>query len=501
MGVVRWPRLLTPTQLCQMIRQQKNPLAALQIFDAARSRYPSYRHNGPAYATIVDVLGSAGRVAEMKGVIERMKQEPCECNDSVFAGIIRTYARLGRVEDAISLFRQIPQFNCVSSTESFHATLQILISEGDFKEALGVFVDGSRRRGVKVQVRSLNLLIGALCRKNRSDLALEIFGEITELCYYPDRETYRILMKGLCDDGRLDDATHLLYSMLWRISQKGCDADVVVYRTLLEALCAEGRIREAEEILGKVLKKGLRSPRSRRSFQGCDLGAGGGSLVETKNIINGALVGGGVRSLASYSAILADLYSEGNITDADHLFEEMLHRGFRPPASAYDAKISALCRAGRAEEAAAAVEVDMPERGCAPSTRTYNLLMQGLCETGKSEMAAGYLRAMDSRGGCPAGKETFEILVNGFCGEGKYVEASRVLERMLIRGFLPGDAVYARLISGLCAARRPYEALLWLEEMASQDRAPAPSAWHALVSATCTEPPPSTAWDDLAASE
>ncbi|CAA6655883.1 unnamed protein product [Spirodela intermedia] len=488
MGVVRWPRLLTPTQLCQLIRQQKNPLAALQIFDAARSRYPSYRHNGPAYATIIDVLGSAGRVAEMKGVIERMKQEPCECSDSVFAGIIRTYARLGRVEDAISLFRQIPQFNC------------ILIAEGDLKEALRVFVDGSRRRGVKVQVRSLNLLIGALCRKNRSDLALEIFGEITELCYYPDRETYRILMKGLCDDGRLDDATHLLYSMLWRISQKGCDADVVVYRCLLEALCAEGRIREAEEILGKVLKKGLRSPRSRRSFQGCDLGAIGGSLEDRKNVINGALVGGGVRSLASYSAILIDLYSEGNIADAERLFDEMLHRGFRPQASAYDAKISALCRAGGWRKRRRRWRRTC-RRGAAPLHEDLQSVDAGPLRDREVGDGRRLLRAMDSRGGCPAGKETFEILVNGFCCERKYVEASRVLERMLIRGFFPGDAIYGRLISGLCATRRAYEAVLWLEEMASQDRAPAPSAWHALVSATCAEPPPSTAWDDLAASE
>uniref|UniRef100_A0A1D1YX39 Pentatricopeptide repeat-containing protein At1g05600 n=1 Tax=Anthurium amnicola TaxID=1678845 RepID=A0A1D1YX39_9ARAE len=488
MGVVRWPRLLTPTQLCQLIRQQKNPLAALQLFDAARSRYPSYRHNAPAYAAIIGVLGSAGRVPEMKRVIEQMKHEgSCQCSDAVLAGAVRAYARLGRLDEALALFQQIPQFNCVAWTESFHEILQILLAEGELEAALRVFVDGCNGRGVKVQVRCLNIFIGALCGMNRSDLALEVFGEFRELCYYPDRETYRILMKGLCEDGRLEDATHLLYSMLWRISQKGCDADVVVYRTLLEALCAVGRVREAEDILTKVLKKGLKSPKNRRSFQGYDLGACGRNLEGMKNVIDEALASGGVCSLASYGAIIVDLYLEGKIADADRLFDEMLQRGFQPSVSMYEAKIAVLCSAGRAEDAVAVLETEMVERGCAPTARAYHLVMRGLCDERKPERAVEYLEKMALRGGFAAGKETYEILVDGLCCEGKFAEASRVLERLLTRKLLPGDAIYGRLIAGLCSVGKRYEAVLWLEEMLSQGRAPDPSVWNSLVSVTCTE--------------
>ncbi|MQM01061.1 hypothetical protein Taro_033809 [Colocasia esculenta] len=496
MGVVRWPRLLTPTQLCQLIRQQKNPLDALHLFDAAPFRYPSYRHNGPAYAAIVDVLGSAGRLAEMMGVIEQMKRDSCQCNDSLFVGAIRTYARLGRPEEAVALFRQIPQFNCVSWMESFHEILRMLLSGGELEKALQVFVDGCQGPGVKVEVRCLNLLIGALCGMKRSDLALEVFEEIREQCHYPDSETYRILMKGLCEDGRLDDATHLLYSMLWRISSKGCETDVVVYRTLLEALCAAGRVREAEDILAKVLKKGLRSPRIRRSFQGYDLGAGNRSLEEMKNLIDKALASGGVRSLSTYGAIIADLYSEGKIGDADRLFDEMLQRGFKPSLSTYEAKISALCSAGRAGDAAAVLETEMAERGCAPAASTYHLVMRGLCEERKSQRAVEYLQKMDLRGRCAPSKETYETLVEGLCGEGRFVEACRVLERMLNRKHLPGDAIYSRLITGLCSTRRRYDAVLWLEEMVSQGRTPAPFVWSSLVSATCTEQPEADAFVD-----
>lgn len=68
--------------------------------------------------------------------------------------------------------------------------------------------------------------------------------------FNPYRENYWILMKGLCEDKRLNEMTHLLYSMFWRISLKGCGEDVVIYKTLLDALCDNGEIDEAVKILG-----------------------------------------------------------------------------------------------------------------------------------------------------------------------------------------------------------------------------------------------------------
>ncbi|KAK8963437.1 hypothetical protein KSP40_PGU010209 [Platanthera guangdongensis] len=148
-------------------------------------------------------------------------------------------------------------------------------------------------------------------------------------------------MKGLCDTGRLDDVLHLLYSMLWRISRKGCDADVVIYRTLLEALCAAGRVKLVEEILGKVLKKGLRSPSTRRAFQRPVL-SGATTLVEMKRTIDEALVVHGVRSPASYEAMITDLYKDDEFSHAGKLFHEMTQKGFRPLVSMIEAKIAAL---------------------------------------------------------------------------------------------------------------------------------------------------------------
>ena len=104
--IVTWPRLLTPTHLSQIMWNQKNPLTALQIFQEAKYKFPNYGHNGPVYATIIGILGNAGRICEMKEVIDWMKEDSCECKDSVFVNAaIKTYAVAGLLDEAVSLLK------------------------------------------------------------------------------------------------------------------------------------------------------------------------------------------------------------------------------------------------------------------------------------------------------------------------------------------------------------------------------------------------------------
>ncbi|CBI38708.3 unnamed protein product, partial [Vitis vinifera] len=446
---VKWPRFLIPTQLSQMIRTQKNPLTALKIFNEAKSKFPNYRHNGPVYATMINVLGSSGRIAEMREVIDQMKQDSCECKDSVFSSVMKTYARAGMVDEAVSLFKTLPQFNCVNWTGSFNTLLRILVKESKLETACRLFLEHSCGWEVKSRIGSLNLLMDALCQINRSDLALHVFQEMRYQCCSPDKESYRILMRGLCEDGRLNEATHLLYSMFWRISQKGGGEDIAAYRTLLDALCDNGHVEEALEILGKVLKKGLKAPKRCRGHLDLSYCCNGEDIERTKGLINEALIRGGVPSMASYSAMAIDLYSERKIGEANQVLDEMRDRGFKPSLSIYEAKIAALCR-------------------------------------WKSAFAVGYLEKMARQVGCVADKETYSILVDGLCCDGRFVEASGILERMLIRSSSPGVETYNTLIRGLCLMGRQYDAVIWLEEMVVQGKLPAVSVWDSLVASVCS---------------
>ncbi|KAK7833808.1 pentatricopeptide repeat-containing protein [Quercus suber] len=396
-----------------------------------------------------------------------MKEDSCECKDSVFVNAIKTFARAGLLDEAVSLFKSIPQFNCVNRTESFNTLLQILVNESKLIAA-----------HLKSRVRSLNLLMDALCQRGCSVLALQVFLEM-------NYESYRILMKGLCEERRLNEATHLLYSMFWRISQKGSGEDIVVYRTLLYTLCDNWQVEKAVEILGKILRKGLKAPK--RCFHHLDLSqcSTGEDIEGTKRLINEALIRGGIPSLVSYSAMAVDLYNEGKISEANKILIQMQETGFRPTNLIYESKVAALCRGGNVDAAVKVIEEEM-EGNCVPNVRAYNIVLKGLCNERKLVLAVEYLKKTAKKLGCNADKETYSILIDGLCCESRYLEASQVLQEMLIKSYWPCVDTYNILIRGLCSVGRQYEAILWLEEMISQGMKPELSVWNLLVASVCS---------------
>lgn len=483
---LRWPRLLNPTHLRQILQCQKNPLTALHIFREAKLKYPNYQHNGSVYATMISILGNAGRICEMKEVIDEMRADSCECKDQIFSAAIKTYAAHGLLDEAISLFRDLPHFNCVNWTDSFNTLLQIMIRESELETASKLFLQSSQGWEVKSRVRSLNLLMESLCKMRRSDIALQVFQEMDYQGCYPNRESYRILMKGLCEDGRTTEATHLLYSMFWRISQKGSGGDIGIYRILLNTLCDNEQVQEAIEILQKILKKGLKAPkRSLHKIDFKEFISDNQEVAVIKRLINDSLVGGGIPSTASYSAIAIDLFNENKIIDAEKVVAQMRTKGYKPSGLIYEVKLAALCREGRVEEAREVVDKEIVEDNSVPTCGAYHILLEGLSDHGNAKLAVGYLEKMYKKFGLNAYKETYETVLGGLCSEGNFVDASRVLEQMIIKSHCPRADIFAMVIAGLCRVGRQYEAVMWLEEMASRGNCPEAPLWNSLVSSVC----------------
>lgn len=135
-------------------------------------------------------------------------------------------------------------------------------------------------------------------------------------------------MKGWCENGRPNEAKHFLYSMFWRISQKGSNADIVICKTLSGALTDYEHVEEAVEIFRKILRKGLKAPKQCGHLIDLSHPSDGRNAERIKQLINEVLIKGGIPSLASYNAMTIHRYNENKIVEVDKVIQEMQDGGF-----------------------------------------------------------------------------------------------------------------------------------------------------------------------------
>ncbi|XP_020594175.1 pentatricopeptide repeat-containing protein At1g05600-like, partial [Phalaenopsis equestris] len=137
MATVRWPRVLSPSYLSMLIRQQKNPLDALHLFNCASLRYPSYRHNSAVYSAMVDALSSPLRPHLLLSLLHQMSLDSSPARDPVFSRAIQALDHANHHLDAVFVFRRlIPLSNCPSSPLSLLSLLNLLLSRGLLRSAL-----------------------------------------------------------------------------------------------------------------------------------------------------------------------------------------------------------------------------------------------------------------------------------------------------------------------------------------------------------------------------
>ncbi|KAL6131383.1 hypothetical protein ACLB2K_069759 [Fragaria x ananassa] len=93
----------------------------------------------------------------MTEVINHMERDLCECKDLVFVAAIKTYGRAGQLDEAVSLFKNLSQFNCVNWTQSYNTLVEIMVEESRLEDACRLFGEHCCGWEVSSRIRGLNL--------------------------------------------------------------------------------------------------------------------------------------------------------------------------------------------------------------------------------------------------------------------------------------------------------------------------------------------------------
>ncbi|KAH1190325.1 Pentatricopeptide repeat-containing protein [Glycine max] len=257
---------LAPDNLIRVLDRTSDLNSAVRIFKWA-SRQKSFHHTSNTYFRIILKLGMAGKVLEMRDFCEYMVKDRCPGAEEALVALVHTFVGHRRIKEAIVVLVNMNLGGYRPPIEVFNVLLGALVGgeSRDFQSALFVYKE-MVKACVLPTVDILNYLLEVLFATNRNELALHQFRRMNNKGCDSNSKTFEILVKGLIESGRVDEAATVLEQMLkhkWKINEAIMFLeDTQVHETapfnrLLEGCCNASEVLAANVLLETMSERNI----------------------------------------------------------------------------------------------------------------------------------------------------------------------------------------------------------------------------------------------------
>ncbi|KAL3850434.1 hypothetical protein ACJIZ3_012316 [Penstemon smallii] len=375
---------------------------------------------------IKECFSSKTDILKLIDAIDDMEKIGFRINYPCYSMLLMCLMKLDMGLMTFMVFKRMVEGGFVVDGIDYRTIVNALCKNG-FVQAAEMFVSRVLKLGFELDVYVCTSLVLGNCRAGDLSEAFRVF----ELMSKEDgcgvnSVTFSILIHGLCEVGRLDEACKSKENM----SVKGFQPSVRTYTILIKAMCDNGLVNKACSLFDEMIGKGCKP------------------------------------NVHTYTVMIDMLCKEVSINEANGMFRKMLKDGLYPSIVTYNALINGYCKEGRVVSAFELLGL-MERRHCKPNIRTYNELFDGLCKIGKPHKAVTLLRKVINNGISPT-EVTFNILIDGFCRVGEVAMAIEILRSMNSIGIKPDKFSYTGLIDGLCKMGKPEKASVFLGVMVKE---------------------------------
>ncbi|ONI34646.1 hypothetical protein PRUPE_1G492400 [Prunus persica] len=237
-------------------------------------------------------------------------------------------------------------------------------------------------------------------------------------------QTITCLIKVLGEEGLVTDALAAFY----RMKQFHCKPDVYAYNTIIYALCRVGNFNKARFLLEQMELPGFRCPPD----------------VFTYTILISSYCRYGLETGCRKA-------TRRRMWEANHMFRNMLFRGFVPDVVTYNSLINGCCKTYRIERALELFD-DMNRMGCTPNRVTYDSFIRYYAAVNEIDKAVDMLRKMQNmKHGMPT-SSSYTPIIHAFCEAGRVIEARDFLAELIDGGSIPREYTYKLVCDALNSA-------------------------------------------------
>lgn len=458
-ALIKWSKNITPSQVEQLIRAEKDIQKAILLFNSATAEYSNgFRHDLNTFGLIISRLADANQFRLAEQFLTRMEEEKCNFSEDIFLSICRAYGKAHKPLDALRVFQKMKEFQCEPTQKSYITIFAILVGENQLKLAHR-FYHHMKEVGIPHSVASLNILIKAFCKSSGTlDAAFRVFRKMPEYGCIPDSYTYGTLISGLCKLGKISEAKELFKEM----STKGCSRTVITYNSLIHGLCLSNNLDEAMDLLAEMRSNGI-EPNMVTYNSSMDGLCKGGRSSQAMDLLDKMVSEHHLPNRITYSTLIDGLCKEEKIWVALEILDRMKLQGCKPDAGLYSKVINGLCATHKFQEAANLLD-EMILCGISPNRVTrsvhvkmHNVVVQGLCIDNVLDRAfLMYLRMHNQ--GISTDLETLRLLVLCFCKKGDIFKAARIVDETIHEGCVPDEGIWSTIVGGFWGRRKVREA-------------------------------------------
>ncbi|KAI3721922.1 hypothetical protein L2E82_32942 [Cichorium intybus] len=345
---------------------------------------------------------------------------------------------------ALQFFTWVGNKDVYSHTaETYNMAMKIAGQGKDFKHMRILFHE-MRRKGLLVSSDTWTIMILQYGRIGLTEIALKIFREMKETGCSPNGSTYKSLIVSLCGKkGRnVNEAVEVFLEM--------CEAGFVPDKELIEiylgCLCEIGNVLEAKTCVKNLCRLGFCTP---LAYSLCIRALCRAGKVE-EGLLMADEVGEKDRNTLDryiYGSVIHGLLREKRLQAALEKIESMKTVSIFPTVHVYTSLIVYFFREKQISKAIEVFET-MKREGCEPTIVTYSSLIRGYVSNGKIVDAWGVFRKMKNEGPLPDFK-TYSMFISCLCKEGNSEEGMRLLSEMLNVGIAPSTVNFRDVFYGL----------------------------------------------------
>ncbi|CAD6252207.1 unnamed protein product [Miscanthus lutarioriparius] len=414
-------RLLSPTLDAPLVHGVISGAAsagradlALQFFRFAYRR-GGFRPEGGTFALLVPALASRRMLNHARClVLDTMPSFSVAPDEPTLAALIAAYGRAAIPQEAVKLFRMMPDLGVPRTALCYNAVLKAILCRGREAMARRIY-NAMIADGVAPDVSTYNTLIWGfgLCKK--METAVRVFGDMKGHGVTPDVTTYNALLNAWVRAGDLESARKVFDEMAGERIQRNS----VSYNVMIKGYVEGDRVDEAVALFAEMGEKGLRL------------------------------------SEKTFAALMPGLCDDqGRAAEARKAVDDMAERRLTPKdKSVFLRLVTTLCKAGDLDGALEVHRKSGQFKHVLVDPRQYGVLMEGLCTGGKSEMAIEVLDELMEKGTLLSPKSpvleasAYNPVIEYLCSNGSTAKAETFFRQLMKKG-VDDKAAFNSLIRG-----------------------------------------------------